>query len=141
MQRTALLAIAAGCALLATVGCQRHTRASAPPPASAVTLTPGADGVESVLVSEAGAGRYRFVPSQITVRPGRIRITFRNTDTTPHNLTFSTLAEGGSRVAVPTLRGGGEQSVDFTLTTPGQYQFVCTLHQALGQTGTLTVKR
>jgi plastocyanin len=138
--RTRVLALGAGCALLA--GCQSHRPAAGPPPQpSAVTVTPGPDGVEAVMVAEAGAGKYRFVPSQITLHPGRIRITFQNTDVTPHNFTFSTLQQGGHRIAVPTLGGGGEQSVDFTVNAPGQYQFVCTLHQALGQTGTLTVKR
>src|SRR5690348_16992858 len=126
--RAGLLALGAGCALLA--GCQRPARQAAPPPPpSAVTVTPDAAGVESVLVTEAGAGKYRFVPSQITLRTGRIRITLQNTDVTPHNLTFNTLSQDGHRVAVPTLRGGGEESVDFTVSTPGQYQFVCTLHE------------
>jgi plastocyanin len=137
--RVGLIALAAGCALLA--GCQRSPRAAGPPPApSVVTVTPGADGVESVVVAEAGAGTYRFVPDQITLGTGRVRITFRNPDGTPHNLTFTTLREGGRRVAVPTLRGGGEDSVDFTVSTPGAYRFVCTLHEKLGQTGTLTVR-
>lgn len=139
-RRVGIVVLAAGCALLA--GCQRHPRAAAsPPPPTAVSVTPGADGVESVVVAEAGAGKYRFVPDQITLGVGKIRITFRNTDATPHNLTFTTLTESGRRVAVPTLRGGGEESVDFTVSTPGEYRFVCTLHERLGQTGTLTVRR
>jgi plastocyanin len=138
--RVGTVVLAAGCALLA--GCQRHGPAAGQAAApSAVTVTPGPDGVESVMVAEAGPGKYRFEPSDITLHPGRIRITFRNTDVTPHNFTFSTLQQNGHRIAVPTLRGGGEQSVDFTVNAPGQYQFVCTLHQALGQTGTLTVER
>jgi plastocyanin len=138
--RVGVLALGVGCALLA--GCQRPAREAGPqPPPTAVTVTPDAGGVESVLVTEAGAGKYRFVPSQITLRTGKVRITFQNTDVTPHNLTFNTLSQGGHRVAVPTLRGGGEESVDFTVSTPGQYQFVCTLHERLGQTGTLTVQR
>jgi plastocyanin len=138
--RVCLLALGAGCVLLA--GCQRPAHpAAAPPPPTAITVTPDPSGVESVVVTEAGAGKYRFVPAQITLGTGRVRITFRNTDVTPHNLTFSTLTQGGHRIAVPTLRGGGEESVDFTVNAPGQYQFVCTLHEKLGQTGTLTVKR
>jgi plastocyanin len=138
--RVGLLAFGAGSALLA--GCQRSPRAVAPPPPpSAVTVTPGADGVETVQVTEAGANRYRFVPDTITATAGKIRITFRNTDVVPHNLTFSTLSAGSSRVATPTLRGGGEQSIEFTVSTPGTYGFVCTLHQGLGQVGTLTVRR
>ena len=136
--RAGLIVVAAGSVL--TAGCQRRHEA-APPPAQSVAITPGADGVQAVTVSEAGPGQYRFVPSTITAAVGRIRITFRNTGNTPHNLTFSDLVDNGKRVAVGTLRGGAEETVDFTVGTPRQYRFVCTIHEALGQTGTLNVRR
>ena len=135
--RAGLIVLAAGCTLGA--GCQRRTEG--PPPATAVTVTPGVGGVQEVTVSEAGPGQYRFLPDTITVRPGRVRLTFRNTGNTPHNLTFSDLTAAGRRVASATLHGGGQQTLDFTVTTPGQYRFVCTIHQALGQTGVLSVRR
>lgn len=135
--RAGLILLVAGSALAA--GCQR--RQQAVPPPQSVTVTPGADGVQAVTVSEAGAGQFRFVPSTVTAGVGRIRITFRNTGNTPHNLTFADLVEAGKRVAVATIRGGAEESVDFTVSTPGQYRFVCTIHEALGQTGTLNVRR
>src|SRR5712691_5507463 len=137
--RTGLILVAAGSAL--TAGCQRRHETAPPPPPMSVTVTPGGDGVQAVTVSEAGPGQYRFVPDTITAGVGRIRITFRNTGNTPHNLTFSDLVDAGKRVAVPTLRGGAEESIDFTVGTPGQYRFVCTIHEALGQTGTLNVRR
>ncbi len=136
--RAGLIVLAAGCALAA--GCQRRPEA-APPAAASITVTPGPDGVQVVEVSEAGPGQFRFVPDTITVGVGRIRLTFRNTGNTPHNLTFSNLVYSGKRVAVPTIRGGAEESIDFAVSTPGQYRFVCTIHQALGQTGTLNVRR
>jgi plastocyanin len=140
MRRTGLILLVAGCTLLA--GCQRRQDAGqAPAPASAVTVTPGADGVQAVTVAEAGAGQYRFVPNAITVSVGKVRITFTNADTTPHNLTFPTLVDSGKRVALATTRGGAEESIDFAVNTPGQYRFVCTIHEALGQTGTLNVRR
>jgi plastocyanin len=129
--------LAAGCALAA--GCQRRPQAAPPPPATSVTLTPGADGVQAVTVTPTG--RYRFVPDTITASVGRIRLTFRNTDSTPHNLTFGDLVDGGKRVAAATLRGGGAQTLDFAVSTPGHYRFVCTIHEALGQTGVLNVRR
>ncbi len=36
-------------------------------------------------------------------------------------------------------RHGQTVSSTFTTPSPGRYEFVCTIHQALGQTGTLVV--
>ena len=137
--RAGIIMIAAGCVL--TAGCQRRQVAAPVAPARTITATPGADGVQAVTVVEAGPGQYRFVPDTVNAAVGRIRITFRNTGNTPHNLTFTDLMYGGKRVAVPTLRGGAEETIDFAVSTPGQYGFVCSIHQALGQTGTLNVGR
>jgi len=136
--RAGPLVLAAGCALL---GCQRQPEGAVPPPGT-VAATPGPGGVQAVTVTaEAGAGQYRFVPDTIDVRVGRVRLTFRNTGNTPHNLTFDNLVDAGRRVAVGTLHGGAEETVDFAAGTPGRYRFVCTIHQALGQTGVLNVER
>src|SRR5262249_11642467 len=99
-------------------------------------------GVQAVTVTTAaGAGRYHFVPDTIDVRVGRVRLTFRNTGNTPHNLTFDNLVDAGRRVAVGTLRGGAEETVDFTPGTPGGSRFVCTIPQALAQPGVLNWER
>jgi plastocyanin len=135
--RAGLILLVAGSALAA--GCQRRQQAT-PPPRS-VTAVPGADGVQAVTISDAGAGQFRFVPDTVAAGPGRIRITFRNTGSTPHNLTFADLVDAGKRVALPTIRGGAEESVEFSVASPGRYRFVCTIHEALGQTGTLNVRR
>src|SRR5215470_3147369 len=133
--RAWLVLLAAGSVLAA--GCQRRPEA-APPTPSAVTVTPGPGGVQAVTVS--ATGQYRFVPDTVTVSVGRVRLTFRNTGSTPHNLTFRDPVAGGRPVATATLRGGGEESLDFAVSTPGQYRFVCTIHEALGQTGVLKVR-
>jgi plastocyanin len=141
-RRKGSLALAGGlaAACLLPAACQR----SQPPQASApqqgdVTVTPGPDGVQSVQVE--ATSQYRFVPATIRVVTGKVRITLHVAGATPHNLTFTSLADAGRRVAVPTLSGGVQQSVDFRVSTPGQYRFVCTIHQNLGQTGTLIVTR
>lgn len=85
--------------------------------------------------------QYRFVPATIRVHTGKVRITLVIIGGTPHNLTFNNLFDAGRRVAVPTLASGGQQSVAFTVRTPGRYVFVCTIHENLGQTGTLIVTR
>jgi plastocyanin len=92
------------------------------------------DGIQQVDV-DAG-DTYRFDPSRITVHPGTVRIVLHNTGTgAPHNLTF--LAFGA---ATPLAGSGKTQSVMFTAPAPGQYQFVCTIHERQGQTGTLVVQ-
>jgi plastocyanin len=128
-----LVLLAAG-SVLAT-GCQRGPEAAPPTP---VTVTPGPGGVQAVTVS--ATGQFRFDPDTITVSVGRVRLTFRNTGSTPHNLTYRDLVAGGKPVATATLPGGGEESLDFAVSTPGQYRFVCTIHEALGQTGVLNVR-
>ena len=37
------------------------------------------------------------------------------------------------------LAPGDSQTIEFTVTAPGDYPFVCTFHEALGQVGTMTV--
>jgi|SRR5215470_6478612 len=133
--RAWLVLLAAGPVLAA--GCQRQPEAAPPTPTS-VTVTPGPGGVQAVTVS--ATAQFRFDPDTITVGVGRVRLTFRNTGSTPHNLTFRDLASGGKPVATATLRGGGEESLDFAVSTPGQYRFACTIHEALGQTGVLNVR-
>jgi hypothetical protein len=43
----------------------------------------------------------------------------------------------GMRVAL--VRPGDTRSIQFTAAKPGRCQFVCTIHEAQGQTGTLVV--
>ncbi|HSV67083.1 MAG TPA: cupredoxin domain-containing protein [Mycobacteriales bacterium] len=135
--------LALGCPAL--VGCQSSQPVQATAPQQGeVTVTPGPDGVQAVEVD--ANDQYRFIPATIVVTVGKVRITVRNIGGTPHNLTFRDLVAGGPgpaghRVAVPTIRGGAEQSVDFSVTTPGRYRFVCTIHESLNQTGTLVVTR
>lgn len=129
---------AACCLLLAACQHSQPPQVSAPQQGD-VTVTAGPDGVQAVQV-EANP-QYRFVPATVRVGTGRVRITLRVAGATPHNLTFTSLVDAGRRVAVPTLSGGVQQSIDFRVSTPGQYRFVCTIHQDLGQTGTLIVTR
>lgn len=81
---------------------------------------------------------YRFHPSTIVVHPGRVRITLANTARSgpPHNLSVT----GLPGAFVPLTGAGGSDAATFTAPAPGRYQFVCTIHVAQGQTGTLVVK-
>ncbi len=80
--------------------------------------------------------RYRFEPSTITVHPGTVTITLVHKGTgAPHDLQVV----GFPSDRVPLVTHGQSVSNTFTTPSPGRYQFVCTIHQALGQTGTLVV--
>jgi plastocyanin len=80
--------------------------------------------------------RYRFTPSTITVHPGRVRITLTHAGTgAPHDWSLTGFPDDN----VPLVTPGQSKSVEFTAPAPGTYTFVCTIHIAQGQTGTLVV--
>jgi plastocyanin len=123
----------AGC--LAAAGCSNRepTRPPAQGP-SEVTVSPGPDGVQQVVVS--AGDDYRFTPSIIDATVGKIRLTLRHTGQgAPHTLYGATIA--GLRV--PLVRSGETRSIQFTASQPGRYGFVCTIHEAQGETGMLVV--
>lgn len=80
--------------------------------------------------------RYRFDPATITVHPGMVTITLEHKGTgAPHDLQVL----GFPSDSVPLVSHGQTVSSTFTAPSPGRYEFVCTIHRALGQTGTLVV--
>ena len=91
---------------------------------------------------------YRIVPQNVSVKPGRMKFTVRNTGRLTHNLAIQ-IPEGpdGKPVDVPGGRIGTMQPgaiaepIKLTLE-PGTYRMVCTIanHDDLGQYGTLEVK-
>ena len=96
------------------------------------------DGVQQITTTTSAD--LRFHPSTITVRPGKVRIVLVNKATAsggpPHNLQVT----GLPGAFVPLTTSGQTQAVTFTAPSPGSYKFVCTIHVAEGQTGTLIVK-
>jgi plastocyanin len=129
----AVVALAVGSALLAACGAK-----PAPPPQSTrpdtVTLTPAADGTQSVEI-DADDGD-RFHPSTVRAEPGPISVTFRHVGTgAPHNWTLRQLPAAHTSL----VSAGQSKSVRFTVSKPGDYRFVCTIHEKQGQVGTLTV--
>jgi plastocyanin len=53
----------------------------------------------------------------------------------PHNLSVVGLPAD----FVPLVRAGQTSTASFTAPAPGTYRFVCTIHEAQGQTGSLVV--
>lgn len=128
-------AVALACLLLA--GCGGGP--AQPPPQSSqpdrVVLSPAADGSQSVQVDADDADRFH--PSLVEARPGPIRVTLRHVGTgAPHNWSIREL----SAARVPLVSPGQSRSASFVVARPGDYRFVCTIHETQGQVGRLQVR-
>ncbi|WP_448614492.1 plastocyanin/azurin family copper-binding protein [Modestobacter sp. URMC 112] len=107
------------------------------PAVGAVTTAP--DGVQEVVL-ETGDD-YVFTPAAFTVAPGPVRVTVRNVaEQMTHNFEFTPDAGPAAITeAIPYLAPGDSDTVEFTVSTPGDYPFECSFHVAQGQVGTMTV--
>lgn len=106
--------------------------------------TPGSD-VEEMVVEEEGEVReitvegdqYSFSPSSISLKKGeKIKLTFNNVGSFPHNLTIE-----GLGIATKTIGGGETDSIEFT-AEDGTYTTFCSVgnHRAQGMEGVLEVE-
>lgn len=105
----------------------------------APAVTTAEDGTQ--LVQLTVADDYVFLPDTFTVAPGPVRVTVTSQATQlTHNFVFSE-GKGPASITeqIPYLAPGDSQSIDVTVTAPGDYQFECSFHVALGQIGTMTV--
>lgn len=134
----AVLLLAVGLA-----GCSNRTpatpEATRTPDAGVGEVTTGADGVQEITL-ETGDD-YVFTPDTFTVAPGEVRLTVTNTASQlTHNFMFTTGA-GPVDITeqIPLLAPGQSETIEFTVTEPGNYPFECTFHTALGQVGTMVV--
>lgn len=133
------LGVTAGAACLAlTAACadeppQPPARDTSAP--TEVTATTGSDGVQQVTID--ASDDYRFVPSTVHVMVGDVRITLvNNAKQSTHSLAFT---DNGPSEDIPYLGPGETKDIEFAIGTPGEYQFICTFHEALGQRGTMVV--
>jgi plastocyanin len=118
-------------ALLA--GCQTKS-AIEREPHPGITTASAVNGVQAITI--VTDDKYRFTPSTITVRPGKVTITLEHRGTgAPHDWQLL----GFPADYVPVISGGQSRSVTFQAPGPGSYSFVCTIHANRGQTGTLVV--
>lgn len=135
---------------------------ASPAPASSssapTTPAPAVTGTTHEVQMVLENGKYLYVPAQITVKEGDA-IKFINVSGGPHNVAFkpdqipddveTLLANNMPNGAMPKLApmtgpllmGANEAyTVSFAGIKPGQYPFVCTPHEAMGMTGTVTVQ-
>ncbi|MGY5884371.1 plastocyanin/azurin family copper-binding protein [Modestobacter lacusdianchii] len=141
-RRTLLAGGLVGLAGVALAACGGDPATEAEPSesvADAGTVSVGSDGVQelTVLVDDD----YVFVPATFIVAPGQVRLTLTSkAEQLTHNLRF-TPGEGPVDIAeqIPILAPGDSETFDFTVEQPGDYQYECSFHVALGQIGTMTV--
>lgn len=120
--------------LMAGCGGAEAPHAASAPQSGEVTATPGPDGVQAVtLVTQ---DNFRFIPARFTVAPGHVRLTLQNPSGTVHNLRFD---EGGPAEEIPVVRSAQSETIEFTVSTPGEYEFLCTFHEQFDQRGTMVV--
>lgn len=131
-----IVTLTAVAAIGLTAACSNSESAQQKRPHNGTGTASAVGSVQQITVT-AGVD-YRFHPSTLVVHPGRVRIVLENTARSgpPHNLSVT----GLPGAFVPLVAAGGSQSSTFTAPAPGTYTFVCTIHVAQGQTGTLIVK-
>jgi plastocyanin len=89
----------------------------------------GGGGASAKTITQAN---YQFSPSTFSVKSGDTITVKNSTPSTPHTFTVT------DQDIDVTLDPGSSQDVKIDLP-PGTYPFVCTFHESLGMTGTLTV--
>ncbi|MDP5184091.1 plastocyanin/azurin family copper-binding protein [Blastococcus sp. BMG 814] len=135
-------AVALAAALVLLTGCgggAAQPVAEAPIPEGLGEVTIAEDGVQEVTLQTQDD--YVFTPDTFTVAPGPVRLTLVNVaEGMPHNLEFTDeeLPEPID-AGISMLAAGEEKTIEFEVSTPGEYPFACTFHLQLGQVGTMTV--
>ncbi len=107
---------------------------------SAGGVTVDAEGLQSITL--VSADDYRFVPAEFTVAPGRVRVTLDNVaKQLTHSLDFPP-GVGPSDIgeSIPVVAPNEQDTIEFSVSTPGEYAFICSFHEALGHTGVMSVE-
>ena len=94
---------------------------------AALFLAAAPAGAENVSVK---IGNFTFGPQELKVKSGTT-VTWTNDDDIPHTVTSSTMVFKSKAL-------DSEDKFSFTFTTPGTYQYFCSLHPHM--TGTIVVE-
>jgi plastocyanin len=133
----AAMVLLAGCG--GSAGHSGHAGSSASADPDLGKVTTDANGVQEVTIQTPED--YKFLPKHFTVAPGEVRLTVVNVaEQMTHNFEFT---PGGGPAEIDAkidlLAPGDRKTIEFTVTTPGDYAFECSFHAQLGQVGTMTV--
>ena len=117
---------------------------------SARSVQPPQAGVQAVTIG--ATDDFRFTPGDVSVHPGKVRLTLVDRGAYPHNIAFSTLGPtslgptslgptslGATSASVSGSPGQTSTTLTLTFTRPGRYDFVCTYHSSAGMKGSLVV--
>ena len=144
-RRAVLLGGLAGLGAIALSACGAGTDASAPAEdasnAAEGTVTVAPDGTQELTI--VVRDDYVFHPDAFTVTTGRVRLTLASeAEQLTHNIRFT---PGGGPAPIeeeiPIVAPGDSQTIEFAVDQPGDYDFECSFHVALGQTGTMTATK
>nr|WP_243407951.1 plastocyanin/azurin family copper-binding protein [Frankia canadensis] len=118
--------------LVGAAGCGGNGGPS-PSAGPTVAATTGANGVQVFAVT--GLPSMAFSASELVAKPGTIRVDFSVAPgSAPHNFVIPRIRDAHTRI----ISAGESQSVTFTITQPGDYQVVCTLHPNMTATLKIT---
>jgi plastocyanin len=107
------------------------------------------------LEASNGGDVYRFVPANVSARPGDVLL-FRTVSGTPHSIVFESaglsasahealngaMARRAGDLSSPLLSpNGAEYRVVVPALSPGRYDFFCLPHRAYDMRGTLRVTK
>jgi amicyanin len=93
---------------------------------------PSPSAVENSTSNAVSIKDFAFAPGATTVKVGTT-VTWTNQDQDPHTVTS---AGSGGPLRSPTLQQG--QSYRYTFSTPGRYDYLCTIHPFMTATVTVT---
>ncbi|WP_336031499.1 plastocyanin/azurin family copper-binding protein [Geodermatophilus sp. FMUSA9-8] len=130
-----------GAVALSACGGDSDTQAGSSAADSAGTVTTGADGVQEVTLLVRDD--YVFIPDAFEVGAGRVRLTLTSeAESLTHNIRF-TPGAGPAPIEeeIPILGPAASETIEFAVDRPGDYQYECSFHVALGQIGTMTVRQ
>ncbi|WP_241038542.1 plastocyanin/azurin family copper-binding protein [Blastococcus litoris] len=141
-RRAVLLTGLAGAGALALAACgddPEQESGDTNDAASAGQVTVAPDGTQEITVLVQDD--YDFRPSAFAVTTGRVRLTLTSeAKELTHNIRF-TPGRGPAEIEeeIPIVAPGERETVEFAVEQPGDYQYECSFHVALGQIGTMTV--
>ncbi len=103
--------------------------------ASATAAAKDEEGVTEIVVN---GSNFKFEPNSFTVKSGeKVRVVFKNTQGF-HDFTV----EGMPEVKTKQIQAPNEDSIEFTPTKTGTFEFYCSVgkHRQMGMKGTLIVQ-
>lgn len=98
-----------------------------PPPAAHAEIAPAAPATTNAVTIQG----FAYAPATLTVKVGST-VTWTNQDQDPHTVT----SEDGGPLHSPTLTNG--QSFRYTFTTPGHFDYLCSVHPFMTATVVVT---